>query len=470
MDVGLNKKDSKRREFVLGGDMWRVVLTISLPLAVYNCFNHLFSFFDTLMASHISSNVVSAVAYLSQIKSMLTAIGAGLAVAGGIIVARFFGAGEIKTARKYVNTLMFISIGIGLFILVAIVPFTKPLLRLVNTPEELIEVGSSYFVIEIIMIVVIFINNVYIAVEKAKGSTKKILNLNLMVLGIKLALTALFIYVLNYGITMMAVATLIAHLSLTVLGISSMLKKDYVFRLSLKYIDLSGKIITPLMVLAAPIFFEKFAFSAGKVIVNSMSVFYGSMVVGALGVSNNISGIITSLSNGFQDGEAAIISQNLGNKSIERALDSYKKTFIINLVIGIIGLILTSVFLNDIAHFFAKGDLAFAEEIIKIYGYEKYALITLTITSSVMGFLYGFGYTKLSLMINFMRLFAFRIPTLYILQKFTNLGSESVGITMFVSNALVGITSLIVCFIVIQKLKKEETGYSIVTAVKQTAV
>ncbi|SCY94382.1 MATE family efflux transporter [Alkaliphilus peptidifermentans] len=455
MKAILSKKDSERRQFVLAGDMWRVVMAISLPLAVYNGFNHLFSFVDTMMASHISSEVVSAIAYLSQIKTMLAAIGAGLAVGGGIIVARYYGAGDIKNAKKYVNTVLFLSIGIGLTLLIVMLPFITPILRIANTPEDLISAGSSYFKVEILMIITIFINNVYIAVEKAKGNTKKILYLNLMVIGVKLLLSALFVYVYNFGITMMAVATLIAHLLLTIIGLSNLMHRDNVFRLSFKELDLSMKTLKPIITLSLPIFFERFTFSLGKVIVNSMSAFYGSMVVGALGVSNNIAGIATSVANGFQDGEASIISQNLGNDSFERAIDAFKKTVIISLIIGGVGFLFTTTFIDGIISLFARGDVLFAGEIKNILKFEIYALITLTVTSAAMGLLYGFGYTRLSLIINFLRLFLFRIPPLYILQNFTSLGSESVGIAMMISNSMVGIIAITICFIVIQKMRKE---------------
>lgn len=456
MNSMLSKKESQRRKFVLEGNMWQVVIAISFPLAIYNCFNSLFAFLDTLMASHISSEVVSAVAYLSQIKNSVGAIGTGLALGGGILIARYYGAGDIEKARKYVNTLFFLAISISLTLLVCIVPFTKPILRLLNTPEELISVGSTYFAVEIIMILAMFINNVYMAVERAKGNTKKILYLNLMVLGVKLPLTALFIYVFKFGVTMMAVATLVSHLVLTIIGMWDMLKASNVFRLSKKHLELSSTIIIPILTLSIPIFFEKFAFSFGKVIVNSMSIFYGSTVVGALGVSNNIAGIITGTSGGFQDGETSIISQNLGNKDFDRAVDAFKKTLIVSLIVGGIGFVFTGVFMDEIIAVFSQGDIEFAKEIRSIFGYERYALITLTITSACMGFLYGFGYTKLSLGINFMRLFVYRIPILYILQNFTNLGSESVGLAMMISNCLVGVTSAGICIVVIQRLKRKQ--------------
>ncbi len=456
MNDGLSSKDSQRRLFVLEDNMWKVILSISIPLAIYNGFNHLFTVLDTFMASQISSNVVSAVTYLSQIKTMFTAIGTGLSVSGGIIIARCYGAGEIEKAKKYVNTLFFMATSLALLLLIVIIPCTKPILKLANTPSALIEVGSHYFIIEISVMVSMFINNVYIAVEKAKGNTKIILYLNLLVIMVKLSLTALFIYVFHWGITAMAIATLISHSILTIIAIMDMLRGDNIFRLSKENIDVSWAFISPIIILAAPIFFERFAFSFGKVIVNSMSASYGVMVVGALGISNHISGIITGLGNGFQDGEASIISQNIGNKNYERAIDGFKKTLIINITIALVGFIVMSIFMDPIIRLFSKGDIQFAKEIKNIFKYERYAFITLAMSAAVMGLLYGLGYTRLALVINFIRLFLFRIPSLYILREYTSLGSESVGLAMMISNGLVGLTSAIVGIIVIKKLRRKE--------------
>lgn len=74
--------------------------------------------------------------------------------------------------------------------------------------------------------------------------------------------------------------------------------------------------------------------------------------------------------------------------------------------------------------------------------------------AAVMALLYGFGYTKLTLLINFCRVFVFRIPILWGLQQFTQIGSKSVGIVMMVSNILVGIMAVVVAGIVIRDICK----------------
>jgi Na+-driven multidrug efflux pump len=91
-----------------------------------------------------------------------------------------------------------------------------------------------------------------------------------------------------------------------------------------------------------------------------------------------------------------------------------------------------------------------------IYSFESLGgCIPLAINASIVSLLLGFGYTKCTLLINFCRIFVFRIPVLWGLQQFTTLGSESVGIVMLVSNVLVTVFSCGVAVIMIRKICKE---------------
>ena len=101
------------------------------------------------------------------------------------------------------------------------------------------------------------------------------------------------------------------------------------------------KAVAPLLKISFPLIVEKAAFSAGKVIVNSMCSAYGSLTVGALGICNNITGIFSNAQSGYQEGCAAIISQNLGAGKPARALEAFKKIFVINLLFGSAGLIIS---------------------------------------------------------------------------------------------------------------------------------
>ena len=178
----LTNKDKKFLDRSLNGPMWKVILMIGTPLALYQMLSQVFSVLDTMMAAHISKESVSAVAYLSQLKLILSALGGGLAVGSGILISRAYGEGNFALVRKRVSSLYAIALAVGLIMLAAILPFTGQFLRLAGTPETLIAVGAQYFVVQLITLVVTFLNNVYIAVERARGNAGLIFRLNLLML------------------------------------------------------------------------------------------------------------------------------------------------------------------------------------------------------------------------------------------------------------------------------------------------
>ena len=312
MKAELTEKDARFLERSLNAPMWQVVLAVGTPLALYQGLNMLFTVLDTMMASHISAESVSAVAYLSQLNLILSAVGGGLAVGAGIQISRAYGEGNFLLVRKRVSSLYVISLALGLAMFALVAPFTGGFLRLAGTPEELIAVGAQYFIVELGDLVVKFLNNVYIAVERARGNSRRIMYLNFLVIALKLGLTALFVYVLESGLVMIAVASLLSQLALLAFAAKNSLRADEAFSFSRGAVSMDRETTRPMLAQSAPVIVEKALFAFGKTVVNSMSTVYGANMVGALGVSNNLGGITTNPQNGYQEGSSAVISQNFG--------------------------------------------------------------------------------------------------------------------------------------------------------------
>ncbi len=455
VSANLTERDKKFRERSLNDTMWRVVLSVGAPLALYQSLQQIFSILDTMMASHISAESVSAVAYLGQLGSILSALGGGLAVGAGIMISQAYGMGDYKLVKKRVSTLYALSLLIGLLILLAILPFVVPFLRFAKTPEELIRVGGSYFSVQLLVMVVSFLNNVYICVERARGNSGRILYLNMIVLVTKLGLTALFVYVLGGGLIMIAAASLLSQLALLFFSLRNSLEKDNAFGFAARAVSMERHVVAPMMVQSLPIMTEKALFSYGKTIVNSMSTIYGALMVGALGVSNNLGGITTNPQNGFQDGTAAIISQNLGACRPKRVLSAFYSCCLINGLLGaaISGLELAN--LSFLSSLFAGGNDAFREMIELTYRYEALAAVPLGINAAILALFYGLGKTRLTLIVNFFRVFVFRIPVFFFLQRYTSLGNAGSGMVMLISNLATALLSAVMAYFVIRRFKKE---------------
>lgn len=454
LKANLSEKDRRFREFALNGNMWRVVAAISVPLMAYQGFMHLFKILDTIIASHISTEAVSSIAYISQISYLISAVGTGLSIGGGMKISEAYGAGDYTLVKKRVSSLYAVCGIMGILVLL-IIPFAESFLRLNGTTEAMIVEGTAYFSVELGAIVLNFFNSVYIAVERARGNSRLILYLNVLVLVIKLGLTAVFVYILNGGVVTIAAATLISQLVFFGFALKNMSNKESPFGFSLSAISFTKSVSAPIVKTSLPAVVERAAFAYGKLIVNSMCTLYGDATVGALGVSNNIDGIPTSLQNGFQEGGSSIISQNIGAGKHKRALDAFFKTLIINIAIGIVFTIIIVTYLDPVCGLFAGGDESFRLLIKNVTKYEILGMITLGINAAVMALLYGYGYTRLTLVLNAARIFVFRVPVLWYLQNFTDYGSESAGIVMLVSNVSVGVLSVIAAIFTVQRIKKK---------------
>ena len=195
--------------------------------------------------------------------------------------------------------------------------------------------------------------------------------------------------------------------------------KENVFGFSWKAISFRKLVVAPMIKLSVPVIVEKMAFSLGKVVVNSMSTVYGTLTVGALGISNNIGGITTNPQNGFQEGASAIISQNLGAGKKKRALKAFWCVLVMNLILSVILMLASLLCLHQIADLFANGDQEFAGRSMEIYRMEALGTIPLGASAAGMAFLYGYGKTKLTTAkIVASYLFGFAAFTLHIIVAF----------------------------------------------------
>ena len=457
--AGFSKQDASFREYALTAHPMKVLLTVGMPLALYQALQQIFKILDALMASHIGADAVSAVAALSQITLMINAIGSGLAVGGCIKISEAYGRGDEEQVRHRVSTVYAMAAFVSVLVAVILVPFAEPFLRLLHTPQELIDAGAGYFRVEILTLVVSFFNTVYIAIERSRGHAKKILALNLSMIAVKLTLSALFVYVLHGGLILIAVATLAGQILLLAYALLTSPRDEGAFRFSPKNIRLKKDTVFPILNLAYPVSAEKMLFAAGKVLVNSMSGLYGGLTVGALGISNNIGGLTTGWHMGMTDGTAPLISQNRGAGKYQRTLQLYFSLVLVQVLIGIVGLVTVSQALPWLAGIFAQSennfDPAFRDMIVSIHQWEMLGYITLGINSATIALLLGYGYTKLTLVLNVARVFVYRVPVLWALQQFTSLGAEAVGITMMVSNVCTGLTAIVIAIPVVLKIWKK---------------
>ena len=464
-------KEMHRRNQILYGNITQTIIAICLPLAIYAMFNSFYSLLDSIMAAQIKNTAtqsgainISNIAVVSQIKGMIQAFGAGIAGGGAVLVSRYYGAGKHNDARKTASNMTLVSLITSAIIIILLVPLASVILKVAQVPH----ISSSvilYFRLILVELVFVSINNIFIGLEKIKGNSKKILVLNISVLIIKLILNIIFVFGIKVdSIIYLEIATFVSQLFLFTYGLSVMFSKKNMLKISFKYMRPTSIYIIPILKLSIPIFLGKFVMSLGKTTVNALcGSFYGEatngLIVGALGVSNHLSGLVTNTTNVFEEGESTIVSQNIGNKNLDRTLKTFVRTLMIVAIISSIGFILVRfIFIDELSSLFNTGtdDAIMATYIKEIFVFDSLSIPSLGLTSALLGLLYGYGKTFLSSILNFSRI-GIRILSLIVCHNI-GLDYKAAGISMGVSNILIGLLALTFLIIFIINLKKK--GYN----------
>ena len=459
----VNEKDLRRRDRILNGNLAYAIVSICAPIFLYNLFNSFYAVIDAVVVARIDPTSVSAVAALSQIQHLLSSLGTGVAAGGGIIVARLFGAGDMDDARYHSNQIISISTIIVSILITICLPLAVPIMRISGVSDELIAIGTGYFIVQILTLAFVFYNSVFMAMQKAKGNTKIMFWLNILTMIIKLGLSLLFVWGMDKkDIMWVAIATMIGQAIMFVILLLMMMERDNVFVIRFDELKPSAAVCKRLFAISFPIFLGKFIFSFGKVSVNSMCKAYGPLVVGALGVSNNMNALATTPINSFEEGTSTIISQNLGAGNEKRALKTFNYSFLMASGLGILGYVLIRFLLQDQIiglynqNEMAEGAAQFLALIKSIHRYDSLSILALAVNSAVLGVLYGYGKTRMTMVLNVSRVFVFRIPVLWYLQTFhKEIGAEAAGLSMGISNICIAIASIVCMCIFLFRIKSK---------------
>lgn len=169
MGLQVDPKELKKRQFFLEGNIPKAVLSVCLPMALFQLINELFRVFDLVITSQINPESVSAVSFFNQLNNSIVSVGTGLSIGAGILIAGLYGAGEYERLKTTVNTTFFMAGAAALVLVAGLILGARPILRLANTPAQLVEIGLNYYRITALNLFFTFFNNVYIAIEKARA-------------------------------------------------------------------------------------------------------------------------------------------------------------------------------------------------------------------------------------------------------------------------------------------------------------
>ncbi len=432
-----------RRNKILKGNLMNVIITLSLPVVINNFIIAFYNMIDALFISSRGALSLSSVTYIDPITSFFYAISLGLTVAATAIIARKIGEGNLVLAKKNIVQTMFLVITTGLIICVLGILFSYNILKLLGATDNIIHIGLQYFKLQMMIIPLKFIGDLYLGVKRAEGNTFRAMVVNSISMLIKVISNYILIDCLGLGVTALGYSTLIAFSFLALVAIYEIFIKNSDFKVNISDIKFDRRVLYPLLIISLPLIVEKTSLSFSNIIVSMYTVHYSETVIAAYGLTNKINSILFTTSTGFGIGLVAIISQNLGNHNVERAKRAIKITFLLSSMLTLIMLGIVFYFQSPIIRFFTKDDIEFYKQTKNAMDVYTSSVIPWAIFQIVVGVFQGSGHTTYSLIISIFRMYFFRIPVIYYLMYYTNLQEYSIWYGMLIANWLTAIFAII---------------------------
>jgi len=128
------------------GNPLPLLIKFSIPLVLGSIFQQLYSFVDTAIVGRcISVQALSAVGVTGALNFLVLGLTMGCAMGFGIPISQSVGADNREDISRFFWNGLYLCLGIGLVISIGVSIFVEPLLVLMKTPSELLEIRKDHF-------------------------------------------------------------------------------------------------------------------------------------------------------------------------------------------------------------------------------------------------------------------------------------------------------------------------------------
>ena len=225
----------KKKTFdMLNGSIWNKLILFALPLAASSILQQLFNAADVaVVGSFAGSGALAAVGANGPIINLLVNSFVGLSIGANVVIASFIGQNDEKRTSLAAHTSILMSVIIGIVLLFVGVFFARPILELMSTPDDIINLAEVYLKIYFIGVPFVMLYNFAAAVLRSKGDTKRPLYCLIISGVINACLNLLFVIVFKLSVAGVAIATVIADGVSAVLIIYFLMNEEDTIRVRL---------------------------------------------------------------------------------------------------------------------------------------------------------------------------------------------------------------------------------------------
>ena len=355
------------------GNPLPIILKFTLPLLIGNMFQQLYNMADTIIVGHfVGEDALAAVGSTGTIMFLVLGFATGMSSGFTVLTSQKFGAKDEAGTRKSVTNAIFLSSVLIIFMTVVSLAFMKPLLKWMNTPDNIFADAYTYISIICIGTIASVFYNLFSAFLRAVGNSKIPLVFLVFSALLNVVLDLFFIINLKMGVAGAAWATDLSQ------GISAILCLIYIYKKvpSLKPQKQDWKFewhyASHQLSVGIPMALQFGITASGTIVMQSAINMFGSVAVAGVTAASKVQSLVTQGMVAMGQTMASYTGQNYGKMELDRIKKGVKCAISADIIYALISSVVVCLALPYLLKLFFAADVNIGEMLpwAKTYIYQ----------------------------------------------------------------------------------------------------
>lgn len=318
--------EKNKTNAITEGIIWKQLLIFFFPIVLGTFFQQIYNTADAIVVGRfVGKEALACVGGSSaQIINLIVGFFIGLSSGATVVIAQYYGARDRGNVSRALHTAAAFAIVGSIAITVIGLVFTPSLLRLLNTPENLMEGSALYLRIYFAGILFVFIYNVGSGILRAVGDSRRPLYFLIICCLINIALDILLVLVFKMGVAGVALGTLISQAVSAVLIIITLLRSEDMYQLKFKEIRIHSAMLRSLLHIGLPAGLQSVMYTISNMLIQASLNSFGTDTVAAWTAFGKMDAFYWMVINAFGISITTFVGQNFGAGKFDRMKKSVR--------------------------------------------------------------------------------------------------------------------------------------------------
>ena len=388
------------------GSIARHLIAYALPLILGNLFQLTYNAVDSIVIGKFAGeNALAAVSAANPVMTIVILGVSGVSIGASVLMSRFYGAGDEAALRREVApTIVFGAIA-ALVVFAVGWPLSGPVLRLMNVPDEILEMAAHYLQVIFVGFLFTFQYNILAAALRSVGDSRTPVVYLALASVMNAGLDVLLVAGLRWGVVGAGVATVAAE------GISALLCARHIYRkipllhLGLRELKIDRRLLGETVSSGAITALQQACQPIGKALIQSVMNAQGVSVIAAFNAVSRVDDFACIPEQSISSSMMTCIAQNRGAGEHARVGETLRRGMMIEAAYGV--LICAAVLLvkEPVMRLFAAQDsMQMVSMGVDYLTLMAFFYILPGITNGIQGYFRGMGDLKTTLVAAFIQI------------------------------------------------------------------